>query len=626
MKHKIFLAVLTILSAPLFSQNIVPSVYSNIHSKAKQGIVYSYEDKTIVEAGNEATKFYNLPNLIGNPKGTGTGFSFNFNNKSFSGRLYYGFVNYKDYKHPQPVYFKRTAEIISGHAQIDMRILSGKYDMIGWEQSKRGHLAYRVVDHLGQMLYDGIIAFEKQQAFEVLPTIVEGPILSCLTDSSVVVKFKTNYDAFCSVEVNESEFKELNASQDHEIELHSLSPNQDYNYIVNCAGNSYSYDFKTAPEKGSRAAFTFAYASDSRAGVGGGERSVYGTNAYIIKKSFALAMQQKAVFMQFTGDMVNGYSNDVQSTELQYANFKHVISPFAAYMPFNVGIGNHEVIEYHFPIEGEYGIHIDRFPFETESMEAIFAKAFANPKNGLESEDGASYDPNPDQIDFPSYQENVYYYTYGNVAVVVLNSEYLYTPSLEYHPETSGGLHGYMMDGQLKWLEETIAKLEKDEAIDHVFVTQHTPAFPNGGHVGDAMWYGGNNEYRTIIAGEAMAKGVIEQRDLYLDIIINRNSKVVAILTGDEHNYCKTLINKEMDMYPENWALPKLELKRSIYQINNGACGAPYYAQEQTPWSKYTSGFSTQNALVLVDVDGIGIKVRVLNPDTLEEIETYTLK
>jgi len=30
--------------------------------------------------------------------------------------------------------------------------------------------------------------------------------------------------------------------------------------------------------------FTFAYTSDSRAGSGGGERNIYGVNAYIMKK------------------------------------------------------------------------------------------------------------------------------------------------------------------------------------------------------------------------------------------------------------------------------------------------------------------------------------------------------
>ena len=140
------------------------------------------------------------------------------------------------------------------------------------------------------------------------------------------------------------------------------------------------------------------------------------------------------------------------------------------------------------------------------------------------------------------------------------------------------------------------------------------------------MWYGGDNKYRTIIAGKEMERGVIEQRDKYLDIIINKSSKVVAMLTGDEHNYCKTHITNDMSKYPSNWDKDKLQLKRSIYQINNGACGAPYYAQEKTPWTKNTSGFSTQNALVLIDIKGEKVSVRVLNPDTLEEIESYDLK
>jgi hypothetical protein len=81
-----------------------------------------------------------------------------------------------------------------------------------------------------------------------------------------------------------------------------------------------------------------------------------------------------------------------------------------------------------------------------------------------------------------------------------------------------------------------------------------------------------------------------------------------------------------MNRYPDNWDKNKLELKRSILQINNGASGAPYYAQEQTPWSSFTSGFSTQNALVLIDVNGKRVSARVLNPDTLEEIEHFEIR
>ncbi|MCY7327321.1 MAG: hypothetical protein LH618_02090, partial [Saprospiraceae bacterium] len=104
---------------------------------------------------------------------------------------------------------------------------------------------------------------------------------------------------------------------------------------------------------GSRQPFSFAYASDSRSGYGGGERNIYGTNA-------------------------------------------------------------------------------DGFPYETHSGEAVFAQMFVSPLNGPHSEDGTKYDPDPYRRgDFPSYSENVYHYRYGNMAMVVLNSDYWYAPLLK---------------------------------------------------------------------------------------------------------------------------------------------------------------------------------------------------
>ena len=224
-------------------------------------------------------------------------------------------------------------------------------------------------------------------------------------------------------------------------------------------------------------------------------------------------------------------------------------------------------------------------------------------------------------MDFPTYQENVFYYTYDNVAVVVLNSDYWYAPNHPAIPITGGGLHGYIMDQQLAWLDETIAKLENDPNIDHIFTTQHTPVFPNGGHTQDDMWYKGNNQIRPFVAGKPLEKGILERRDQYLDIIINKSSKVRAILTGDEHNYAKTRISAETNIYPEGYAGKKLDISRTIYQINNGAAGAPYYAQEETPWTPHVSGFSTQNALVFFHVEGEKLNMEVLNPDTLEEVD-----
>jgi hypothetical protein len=181
------------------------------------------------------------------------------------------------------------------------------------------------------------------------------------------------------------------------------------------------------------------------------------------------------------------------------------------------------------------------------------------------------------------------------------------------------------MDNQLEWLKKEVQKFEEDANIDHVFMTQHTPCFPNGGHVRDDMWYNGNNDFRPFVAGKPLAKGIIERRDEILDIIINQSSKVRAILTGDEHNYAKTEVGPETIIYPENYPLPKLKLSRTIYQINNGSAGAPYYAQEQTPWTPKVTGFSTQNVLVLFDVKGKQLSMRVINPDTFEDVDELNL-
>ncbi|MEN8250319.1 MAG: metallophosphoesterase [Bacteroidota bacterium] len=221
----------------------------------------------------------------------------------------------------------------------------------------------------------------------------------------------------------------------------------------------------------------------------------------------------------------------------------------------------------------------------------------------------------------------VFHYTYGNVAMIVLNSDYFYAPSIKNNPSTGGNLHGYLMDNQLKWLEKTLLQLENDVTIDHIFVTHHTPIFPNGGHVHDDMWYNGSNKPRPTIAGVPVKKGILERRDEYLDLLINKSSKVIATMTGDEHNYNKVKVTPDVNIYPDNYDLPKLKRSRTLWQINNGSAGAPYYAQDKsTPWTKALSGFTTQQALVLVYVAGKEVRVEVMNPDTLEMIDEYVLR
>src|SRR5690606_17645096 len=161
---------------------------------------------------------------------------------------------------------------------------------------------------------------------------------------------------------------------------------------------------------------------------------------------------------------------------------------------------------------------------------------------------------------------------------------------------------------------------------DHIFVTIHTPIFPNGGHSRDGMWYLGDNDKRPWLYGKPVEKGIIERRDEFLDIICNKSTKVLAVLTGDEHNYSRMFISDDMQRYPESYDKPKLKLKRGVWQIVNGAAGAPYYGQEVLPWSSEVKAFTAEHVLCIFNIDGKEVRTDVYNPETLDLFESVELR
>ncbi len=618
--------ILFLIAIPVFtvkSQDI-PAVYTNL-DKDEKGIFMNLSGKTIY-AEKPKDKFQ-WKDMYGNPAGVEKGLAFDFKYPDLNGILYYGFINYGQARYPQPVFFKRIATIEKGKTFINIKDnLTGKYDMIGWQQKGKGILGFRVINQNGDFLFDSKVAFtHEKNMFSVANTLLEGPFINMPGPYAVTISFATSMPVKSQITVNNKKYTDQKPSKNHEIEINDLQPATKYEYTLEIEPFTYTFEFETFPEPGSRRKFTFAYASDSRAGKGGGERSLFGANAYIVKKIGALASAEGAKFIQFTGDLISGYETSKQRMHLQYLNWKNVIAPFWHYIPVIAGFGNHEAYIYRFenPDTGEE-YQIDQFPFKDNSAESIFRFHFVNPENGPESEDGSEYDPEPEKVNFPSYKETTFWYTYDNVAVVVLNSDYWYAP--DGNAILSGNIHAFIMDNQLNWLKKTISNLEKNKHIDHIFVTLHTPFFPNGGHVDDDMWYSGNNEPRPVVSGKKYEQGIIQRRDELLDILINQSKKTLALLTGDEHNYNLLTINDNTERYPVDYQHKKLKLSRTFYQINNGAAGAPYYAREETPWMEHVKGFSTQNALVLIEVDGKKVSVRVKNPDTLELIDEYTLR
>ncbi len=612
--------------------DLIPEVYSNI--VVKNGNLYFQSNKTGDLAPEKKNNtFYTLENISKLPKGTENGVAFDFGNDKFYGTIYYGLYSKQNIKYQYPVLFKKTAKIIKGKAEINIKQMSGRYDIAGFTKTGKFKLGYRITNNNGELIYDGVVNVKGKGPFTVDLTITQGPFVNKVAPTSVTIWFNTSSPSTPYVEVNSKKYYapvqmlgNMRGDLHHEIPINNLKPDTEYQYTVHYGDNAETYSFRTAPKEGSRTEFTFAYASDSRAGSGGGERNLFGVNAYTIKKMAALALKENARFMQFTGDLISGYSNNIGKHKLEYANWKITMQPYWHYIPFMVAPGNHEALLTVFDDGTKYGVSIDKFPFNSVSDEAVFAKEFVNPENGPVSEDGTYYDPDKNNMDFPPYKETAYYYTYDNVAFVVLNSNYWYTPDELQIPETSGNVHGYVMDKELEWMKQTIDMLDKDNNIDHIFVTLHTPAFPNAGHSGDDMWYGGNNKIRPYVAGKKVKKGIIERREEFLDILINRSEKVLALLCGDEHNYTRLEITDDMPRFPKNYKGIRTKISRPFWQITNGSAGAPYYGLENLPWTKNVKQFSTQYALMLFDIHGKSVKLRVINPDTFEKIEDVTLR
>ncbi|MCP4702860.1 MAG: hypothetical protein GY862_39270, partial [Gammaproteobacteria bacterium] len=81
------------------------------------------------------------------------------------------------------------------------------------------------------------------------------------------------------------------------------------------------------------------------------------------------------------GDLISGRRTDAEEINLEYANWKRTVEPFASYFPFIVGFGNHETLIHNF-INDSIDIEIDKFPFLTHSSERVFADNFVNFENG----------------------------------------------------------------------------------------------------------------------------------------------------------------------------------------------------------------------------------------------------
>ncbi len=620
----IFISVITLVGFvyQMAERTEVPEVYSNILEDDGKLCFLSADGKKNYQNVEKAKwRMSDFEDIEFGEKG---GINLKFKTK-FEGTVIYGLYPDEPTRFHNAVFFKKHISIKDGEAFIKIgKYLTGKYDMANWEAKGYGKIRYRILDEENNIITNKCVAFTvKDSVFSIACGITAGPFISAVTTNSLKITFWTNLESEANLNIDGKTLKS-EKSKKHVFEVAKLEAGKKYDYEIGFPNTYFKSYTKTAPAKGDKSKFSFGFASDSRGGSSLGETNLMGHNAYIMRKMAALINYKNLDFFQFTGDMIDGYKSDKEQMRLEYANWLRTLSPYMHTIPMNVGFGNHEAFLKSFGDHKKY-YGVDNYPFETESAEALFGEFFENPENGPESEDGNELDPDANAQNFPSYKKSVYSYTYGNTAMIVLNSNYWYTPNQKSIAQIGGNAHGYIMQMQMQWLQKEINKFEADKDIKHVFVTIHTPAFPNGGHANNDMWYKGDNTVKPYVAGKGAKNGIIDQRDLFLDILVNKSTKFRVLLTGDEHNYSRLHINKDSKIYPEDWQGKKIVLKREFVQIVNGAAGAPYYAKENLPWTGDLQKFSSQYALVIFHVDGDKIIIEVINPDTLETIEKVEL-
>lgn len=493
--------------------------------------------------------------------------------------------------------------------RFDPRVLlRAKYDVANMRERGYGIIAWRLEaldpEHGTSRVFDGELPFRcaeapctKESRFIQRPSARLGPFVDQVEPEQAIVSFDTDATTAAEVVIVDEEGREQNyaaetPSTHHEIRLTGLTPGSRYRYYAlfvdarGEVGSTRGATFETPSEE--PRPFSFIALSDSRSGHGPADDQYAGTNARILRGLLFESMKHDPALVMFVGDLVDGYTTEPGSYRFELEAWQRVVQPIGAHVPIYEVMGNHEAL-----IElWDVGWAIDR-PGE-ESAEAIFRDHVVNPTNAPASEPGKA----------PPYDETVYSFDHQNAHFVSLNSNYWFRshPDREDHPRIEYGIReGVITDAQLEWLDQDLAAARENGA-DHLFVFTHEPAFPNGGHVHDGMWWHGK------------VPSVLERRARFLRILAKHG--VSLLVHGDEHNYSRTKIDASL-----------IEgLERPVWQLISGGAGAPFYAQDRSvPWVDNVARFDARQHFIAVHVNGPEARV-IVRSVTGETIDTFEVK
>ncbi len=592
----------------------------------------------------------------------GRGLAFDLGDESLEGKVHAGPYPFEegeaDYDH---VRYRFTGKIAKGRGVIPVaHFLRTRYNANDWPdgQSRRPAtpaVAYRFqlwrrrasgLEDLG--FYGGVanVRFEGNKAVENL-TILEGPFVTGLTSDDptrVTVVWRTDRPAGailqwsqpCDPAAPRPDALALPHAKSHIqtlvpgrnlVTLTDLVPGRRYYYQARSTADGEGvvtsvYSFVTPPKAG-EGEVCFAFGSDSREGVGGGERTYMGTNFHVASAVARDAYRRGADLVIFGGDLVNGATSDVGDFRLQLRAWKQAWAGFWRSRPVYPVMGNHEALVNAYP--GPRGrVLLDKWPYGAQSAETVFADEFENPRNG----------PDPDDFRRPTYKENVYSFSWGPVLFIAFNNNYWWT-SNQYVRTFGGSPEGYLLNDQLTWIEKTLDAATKNPTVRFVVLYAQEPVFPSGGHVGDGMWWNGNNNVRACHEEDgtiqSLGPGVIEIRNRLWRAVANC-PKSAAVLVGDEHAYVRTRIDATtpvgvpaQDDTDGDGKLdrvsPNPAFRYPTWQITSGNCGAPYYNRQAAPWT--AQAFSSQTGYCLFQTNGAKISLTAYstNGQTLDHVE-----
>jgi Calcineurin-like phosphoesterase len=383
--------------------------------------------------------------------------------------------------------------------------------------------------------------------------LVEGPFLTMIDKESATIWWVTDQPSSGEVRLANDRVipSDGKSATRHVVRVSGLRAGQSYAYQVvsrtaDSEIRSRSGRLRTAP---SEPEFSFVFTCDGRTGgLGGGDTALEGINGTSAR---ALAMQmarhQPHCFI-FTGDLISGYTTREDDFRAQLRSWKRLYGPLWRQVPIYTGMGNHESL---FEVFDD-GTQADKQG--EQSAEAVFASEFVHPMNG----------PEPEKPGLPPYKGTVYSFDYAGCHFVQLNSDYWYSSRPDAQP---GNPFGRLLPGQLEWFEKDLDQARQG-GPRHIFVFVHEPAFPNGGHVTDSLWGGGQPEG-------------VAARDRFW-AAANR-AGVTAVFSGHEHNYSRTLIDGETPVH--NGGATNPAFAKPTWQITQGAAGAPFYPRDfGVPW------------------------------------------